>query len=217
MTTKILRHPDPVTLMGFAAGNLAEPLAAVVAGHLDLCPACRAEISDIELLGAALLANAEPARPQNGAMVVPARPVDRRPCEVVRYADPSGRLPLPLASAFRLSYDKIPWRLLGPGVWHHRLPLSPGVAGDLRLLQIAPGRVMPEHGHGGAELTLVLDGAYSDETGSYRRGDIQDVDQTVDHTPIADKAMGCVCLIASEQPARFKSLLGRLVQPFTGM
>ena len=76
---------------------------------------------------------------------------------------------------------------------------------------------MPDHGHGGSELTLVLDGAYADETGEFRRGDIQDVDDEVEHRPVADKELGCICLIASERPARFKSLVGRLMQPWTGM
>lgn len=217
MSTTIMRHPDPATLMGFAAGSLAEPLAAVVAAHLDMCEACRGEVADLELLGGVLVANAGPPRDGAATTVIPVRPIDRAAEAIVRHADPTGLLPAPLASAFRLSFSTIPWKRLGPGVWHHRLPLSAGVAGDLRLLKIGPGRVMPDHGHGGAELTLVLDGAYSDETGAYRRGDMQDVDETVEHTPVADKQAGCICLIASEKPARFKGLVGRLMQPWTGM
>lgn len=217
MTTTIMRHPDAPTLMGFAAGSLSEPLAAVVAAHLDLCAACRAEIAYLELLGAALMANAGP-RPEDAAVaVIPGRPVDRTTEDVVRHTDPSGMLPSPVASAFRLSFNTIPWKRLAPGVWHHRLPLSPGATGDLRLLKIGPGRVMPDHGHGGAELTLVLQGAYSDESGAYRRGDIQDVDESVEHSPVADGQFGCICLIASEKPARFKGIVGRLMQPWTGM
>lgn len=211
----IMRHPDPATLMSFAAGSLAEPLAAVVAAHLDMCKACCAEIGDLELLGAVLLADASPA--DSAAITVPQRPADGAVASSRTHVDPSGKLPAPLASAFQLSFDRIPWKLLGPGVWHHRLPLSPGVDGDLRLLKIGPGRVMPDHGHGGCELTLVLDGAYSDRTGAYRRGDVQDVDQSIEHTPVADNDTGCICLIASESPARFKSLVGRLMQPWTGM
>jgi putative transcriptional regulator len=76
---------------------------------------------------------------------------------------------------------------------------------------------MPDHGHGGGELTLVLKGAYADETGEYRAGDVQDVDEDVEHTPVADPVAGCVCLIASEKPARFKGWIGKLLQPLTGM
>lgn len=217
MTTKIKRHPDPVTLMSFAAGSLAEPLAAVVASHLDMCETCRAEVADLELLGAALLTGADMGPAKAVAPAVPDGPRQHRRERIARHPDPSGKLPAPLASAFRLSFDTIPWKRLGPWVWHHRLPLSPGVKGDLRLLKIGPGRAMPDHGHGGAELSLVLEGAYSDQSGVYRRGDMQDVDETIEHVPVADKELGCICLIASEKPARFKSLVGRLVQPWTGM
>ena len=127
------------------------------------------------------------------------------------------RLPAPIAATYGLSLDSIPWKRLGPGVWHHRLALRQEGDGDLRLLRIAPGRKMPDHGHGGAELTLVIEGSYSDVTGKYRRGDIQDVDEGIEHQPIVDKDGECVCLIASEHPARFKSLVGRLTQPWTRM
>ena len=90
MTTTIMRHPDPATLMGFAAGSLAEPLAAVVAAHLDMCEACRAEVADLELLGAVLMADAEAPREDAATAVVPGRPIDRATEDVVRHADPSG-------------------------------------------------------------------------------------------------------------------------------
>lgn len=215
--TKIMCHPDPATLLSFAAGSLSEPLAAVVAGHLEMCATCRAEVADLELLGSLLLADFTPAPGMMATSVIPERPVREQQTMAALYADTADKLPLPLLRAFQLSFDTIPWKRLGPGVWHHRLPLSAGVAGDLRLLKIAPGRVMPDHGHGGSELTLVLDGAYSDESGSFRRGDIQDVDETVEHAPVADRESGCICLIASERPARFKSFVGRLTQPWTRM
>lgn len=216
MTTN-MRHPDPSTLMSYAAGSLAEPLAAVVAAHLDMCPACRTEVLDLEVVGAVLFADTPPSTQRLSTARMPERPSEGGLPLPRRHADPSGKLPRTLASTFALSFETIPWKRLGPGIWHLRLPLSAGSAGDLRLLKIGPGRVMPDHGHGGAELTLVLEGAYSDETGCYLRGDIQDVDETVEHTPISDKDVGCICLIASERPARFKSLVGRLMQPWTGM
>lgn len=210
-----MRHPDPATLLSFAAASLPEPLAAVVAAHLDMCPQCRAEVADLDLLGAALLT--ETPAIDHRAFVAPQRPADSAHATRRRHVDPTAMLPASLCSAFGLSFETIPWKRLGPGIMHHRLPLSPGVGGDLRLLRIAPGRTMPDHGHRGSELTLVLEGAFCDATGSYRRGDVQDVDETIEHTPVTDARVGCICLIASEKPARFKSLVGRLVQPWTGM
>lgn len=215
MSTQINRHLETATLMSFAAGSLAEPLAAVAAAHLAVCHHCRAELADMELLGACLL-GARENQPVHGGVRIPAMP--REPSRPVAFARaPHDRLPAPLAHRYGLSLETVPWKRLGPGVWHHRLALSDGVEGDLRLLKISAGRRMPEHGHGGTELTLVLDGAYGDETGTYRTGDVQDVAEDLEHTPIADKDVGCICVVASERPARFKGLFSRLLQPLTGM
>lgn len=156
-------------------------------------------------------------KPQGAARVaVPAFPVSM-PAARASLERPVDRLPAPIAHHYGLSFDRIPWRRLGPGIWHHRLPLAAGATGDLRLLKITAGRRMPEHGHGGTELTLVLDGAFDDATGHYGRGDVQDVDEETEHIPIADRDAGCICLVASEQPARFKGIVSRLLQPLTGM
>ena len=216
MSPTIKSHPDAVTMMSFAAGTLAEPLAAVVAAHIAMCPRCRKEVADLDMLGAALLAR-ERTAPRHDVSVTKHRPITAAAVMAPRKIDPAERLPGPIALAYGLTFADIPWKRLGPGVMHHRLPLSDGTTGDLRLLKIGPGRQMPDHGHGGAELTLVLDGAFSDATGHYTCGDLQDVDEDIEHTPLTDKVAGCICLIASERPARFKSIVGRLMQPLTGM
>jgi len=214
MTTFIVRHPDDATLMSYAAGGLNEALSAAVAAHIAICPRCRDEVANMELMGEAMLLGPALARGEPVA-VPPAPPVRRaRPSSAAEAHDDP--LPLPLVRRYGLTMRSIPWRLLAPGIMQHRLQVADG-EGDLRLLKIASGLRMPEHGHGGTELTLVLDGAYSDVTGDYRRGDVQDVGEDVEHRPYADPALGCVCLIASEKPARFKGLLGRIIPPLTGL
>lgn len=218
MTTTINRHPDDANLMSFAAGVLAEPLAAVVASHLALCPQCRAEMRTLRTLGGVLLADDAVAGSRDLPYLTPAAasaPIADSAALAAKIR-PNG-LPAPLAIKYGITLETLAWRWLGPGVWHHRLPLSPGVGGDLRLLKIAAGRKMPEHGHGGTELTLVLDGAYSDASGTFRAGDVQDVDDHLQHQPLVDPSLGCVCLVASEQPARFKGFFSRVLQPWTGM
>jgi putative transcriptional regulator len=213
MITEINHHPDDATLLSYAAGTLAEALTAVVAAHVSMCPRCRAEVADLNLLGSTLMLSSV----GSGGVLTAPRYTDGKSQVKTPTATGDARLPPSIAKAFGLAFDDIPWKRLGPGVWHHPLSLSAGEAGDLRLLRIGPGRRMPNHGHAGAELTLVIDGEYSDVTGRYRRGDIQDVDEGIEHQPIVDMASECVCLIASERPARFKSFLGRLIQPWTGM
>jgi putative transcriptional regulator len=216
MSEPITHHPDGTTLLGFAAATLAEPLAAVVACHLSMCPQCRQDVADLEMMGGVLMASAvvPPASQASGTRRrIPAASATK-PLAPARRADV---LPMPLVSAYDLTFDRVPWRRLGPGVWHHRLTLRQESDGDLRLLRISAGRRMPDHGHGGSELTLMLEGSYSDGTGVYRRGDVQDVDHDVEHQPMVGDDADCVCLIASDHPARFKSLLARIAQPWTGL
>jgi putative transcriptional regulator len=221
MTRDIRHHLDTATLMAFSAGSLGEALSAVAAAHIEMCRHCQDELADLDLMGALLL-NALPQRSGE----VSKRDLPQMPGDGVAIAGrdgshtvrpEAGEPPVGLARKFRLDPQNVPWRRLGPGVWHYRLPLSAGVKGDLRLLKIAAGRRMPEHGHGGTELTLVLDGAYSDQAGRYCAGDLQDVDCDVEHQPVADERLGCVCIVASERPAQFKGLISRLLQPLTGM
>lgn len=210
MKTEITRHPDDANLMSYAAGTLPEALAAAVAAHVRICPRCQEELETMRALGGALLEEAEggeggelPASLPSLAEASPSRPTPAAPQSI--------------AARYLADLDGVPWRWLGPGIHYCPLPLSPGATGDLRLLKISPGRKMPEHGHGGTEMTLVLRGAYRDESGAFRAGDMQDVDGDHEHQPIVDPAEGCICLVAAEHPARFKGVIGRLLQPWTRM
>jgi putative transcriptional regulator len=216
MKSSFRHHPDPTTLMSFAAASLPESLAAVVAAHVSMCPHCRRVLHDLDHVGAALMSASRCDDTESPALRK-AVPDPRAPAAPQPPLPQGERLPAPIALTYGLAMARIPWRRLGPGIWHHRLPLRRKEDGDLRLLRIQPGRTMPDHGHGGAELTLVLEGAYSDATGRYRRGDVQDVDEGIEHRPVVDPGAECICLIASERPAKFKSLISRLLQPLTGM
>ena len=209
----IEHHPDASTLMSYAAGSLPEALSIVVAAHLDVCPTCVAEVSKMERIGASLFERID-AMPMletapEGCTQLPAQ-------ESIHLASSNTDEGV-LTRILGRQLDDVIWKRLGFGIWHYPIQLSPGSLGDLRLIKVAPGQVMPEHGHGGSELTLVLEGAYSDEFGSYRYGDVSDLGDDVDHRPISDPNEGCICLIASEQKARFKDVVSRIFQPLTGL
>ena len=130
----------------------------------------------------------------------------------------AGELPRPLAMALGgASFSDIAWKTRAPGVAMCDVKLSPGARGQLKLLRIGAGRAMPEHGHGGEEITLVLQGAYHDHMGRFARGDVADLDEDIEHRPVADSGEACICLVAIEQPTRFKSFVARLMQPLVGI
>jgi putative transcriptional regulator len=209
----IAHHLDDATLMSCAAGTLPAPLAIVAASHVSLCPHCRDGLADAERLGGALLKSLPPASLAGGPVLPqtapPRRPLSARPSA-------GGDVPPPLARLLGSTLDAIRWWPLGLGVWQHRIPLPTGT-GRLLLIKVAPGRDVPEHGHNGSELTLVLQGAYRDEIGRFATGDVADLDESVEHRPVADPSAGCICVLGTERPARFRGLLARLMQPLTGL
>jgi putative transcriptional regulator len=213
----IRHHPDISTLMSCAAGSQPEAIAAVMAAHISMCPACAAELRKLEEIGAALFEGLEPSTVTRSAPVAAARSGEGMDARTVAARAGGGDVPAPLVALVGPRLAGIPWKKLAPGVWHYPLPLSEGAEGDLRLLKVAPGKALPEHGHGGTELTLLLEGSYHDKVGEFRTGDVADLDEDVEHQPIADKDTGCICLVASERKARFKSFFARLVQPLIGI
>ncbi|WP_236638440.1 cupin domain-containing protein [Mangrovicoccus ximenensis] len=108
--------------------------------------------------------------------------------------------------------EQVSWRPMGMGVRQSILAETAGAS--VRLLSIPPGAAVPDHGHRGMEMTLVLQGAFEDEFGQYRRGDIEVADEEVEHMPRVIGDETCICLAATANRLRFHSLLPRLAQPF---
>ena len=217
----IMHHLDPATLAAYSAGTLGEPLAAVVACHLDWCGACRAELLRFDAVGGELLQSSDEVSMSAGALSTvmarlsaePVRPAHKP----VAPMDATNEIPRPLRRLVGSSLQALEWKMLVPGVKQIRLPLGNPATGNLVLLKVAGGHKLPEHGHGGNELTIVLRGAYSDVTGLYQRGDVADLDGEIEHQPKATDDGDCICLMASESKARFKGLVSRLLQPIIGL
>ncbi len=126
-----------------------------------------------------------------------------------------GTLPAPLQDYVGGDLDSIKWRPVGMGVKQAILRTSSDATA--RLLLIPAGVAMPDHSHGGAELTLVLQGAFFDGTDRFARGDIEVADGSVTHTPVADIGEDCICLAVTDAPLEFKGWLPRVVQRFVGI
>ncbi|MBX9589200.1 MAG: ChrR family anti-sigma-E factor [Hyphomonadaceae bacterium] len=208
----ITHHLDAATLMSFAAGSLPSALAAVAAAHVAMCPHCRREVAMLERIGGTLISALAPAQLDHSQ---PAMPQTTRAASPTPVAAAAGEIPTPLAPLIGGSLDAVAWRWIGPGLRHRRLPLRG--EGSLQLIKASPGASVPEHTHGGSEITLVLRGALSDSSGRYGPGDVADVDGDIEHTPVADPEAGCICVIATEAPTRFRGLIARLMQPWHGL
>ncbi|WP_027857556.1 ChrR family anti-sigma-E factor [Marinobacterium jannaschii] len=218
----IHHHLDDATLLSYAAGALPQGMALLVACHLSWCPGCREKMHQAEALGGALLdtveetAMAEDALEQMMALLD--QPDSKAPVVTELKRNPAAQdsaVPGPLEHYIDQPLDRLSWKMLAPGIRHYDLGIKG--EGSCRLLRIAPGTAVMPHGHKGNELTLILRGSYSDEFGRFRAGDVADLDSEVNHQPIADSGEDCICLIATDAPLHFNSIVGRLVQPLIGL
>jgi putative transcriptional regulator len=126
----------------------------------------------------------------------------------------AAEVPGPLARLVGGDLDAVRWRWVSPGSWIRRVPVAG--EGRLHLFRCASRVALPEHGHEGSELTMVLRGTLVDSTGRYARGDVCDLDDSIQHIPTAG-AEGCVCVVAQDRPVRFRGLMARLARPWHGM
>lgn len=218
-------HLSEEILMAYAAGSLPEALSLVVASHVTLCPDCRSKVETYEALGGSLIDDISPASlPESalsnifakldsdhgeegktvpwGGTVAPSR---REP-----ESDP---LPRPLRDYLGENLSALPWRPVIRGVEEAEIALGDGGT-RTRLMRIPAGIAMPRHTHGGEEITLVLEGGYSDADGHFGRGDVQLADPSVDHQPVADAGEDCLCLVVSDAPLKLTGPIGRWLNPF---
>lgn len=214
---KIEHHPDTATLASYAAGSLDEAFATVVAAHLASCAKCRARRYEIEEVGGTMLETIDAVGLNEAALERAMSRLDEPSEERAEPRSAEQSLPRPLGRLVTAPLDAIAWKSVAPGVAVHRLPTSKAARGSLTLLKIAPGKKIPEHGHGGMEITLVLTGSYRDALGRFGPGDVADLDEDIEHQPVVDSDEPCICLVASEAPTRFKSFFGRLFQPLVGV
>ncbi len=207
----ITRHPDDSTLLSYAAGSLPGALAVVVAAHVAVCPRCRDAVAMMELMGGAMLAGLPGVALRRA---VPERPEIERRRPIAPAPPVSAEVPTPLTHLVGTNLDALRWRWIARGLWVRRVQ----IAGDgrLYLFKGAPSAGVPTHGHYGSELTMVLRGTIADESGRYGPGDVCDLDDEVEHNPVAG-AEGCICVVAQDRPVRWRSQLARLMRPWHGI
>lgn len=212
----IIHHLDDATILAYAAGTLGEALSVAAACHISMCSECQTAVHKAEALGGEILDDLQSSAVSDVCRAATLASLDDM--VAMRPAIAKSDMPLPLQRLLGgQDFAQLRWRKKAPGVAIYELPLSKNAKGSLKLLSIASGMSMLEHGHGGEELTLVLKGAFKDKVGRFARGDIADLDQDTEHCPIIEEGETCICLYATEAPSHYKTFLGRLLQPFLGI
>mgnify|MGYP000084672854 CR=1 FL=1 len=212
MKDKIKHHLTDALLLAYSAGNLPEAFNLTVAAHISMCDDCRARLAAFDSVGGALVEESEAVEMSSGSLsAVMERLKD--PVEGPKeHCKDKGILPAPLQDYIGGDIGAVRWTSVGMGVKQAILPTSRDATA--RLLFIPAGAAVPDHGHHGTELTLVIKGAFADSVDHFGPGDIEVANEDLNHTPVADIGEDCICLAATDAPLKFKGLIPRLAQPF---
>lgn len=207
----IRHHVSDALLMAYSAGQLPEAFNLVLATHLSLCDDCRARLGAYDALGGAMLDTCQAQLAGDSLEACMARIAGQSPASAPAARPPRGLFPQPLQDYIGGDLAAVKWRPLGMGVRQAILPT--GRSATARLLFIPAGQAVPDHGHRGTELTLVLQGAFSDATDRFGPGDLEIANEELEHTPVAEPGQDCICLAATDAPLRFTGMIPRLLQP----
>lgn len=211
------QHPDAGFLLDYAAGTLPAPFEIAIASHIALCPQCRAEVHRLEAVAGTAMADLVPAKVAPGLLdTLLSRLDDEAQDELTvarRSAAPPDALPQPLRDLVG-EVDGKPWKSLGP-IAIRKLEGWQAPA-HAYLMRIKGGAPMPRHTHHGVEMTLVLDGGFTDGETRFERGDLALADPGIVHKPVADPE-GCLCLAVTDRPLRMPGPISSLVARWFGV
>lgn len=202
----IVHRPSDETLAAFAAGQLDEGLAVVVACHIEADQESRRRLQNLEAVQGALLDKIEPVAMRSGPCD-PNADVQTGSASDISEAAHETRMPQVLRP-----YGFGPWRPIGIRIAMRRVDV-PGASARVFMLRAGPGIALPHHKHTGVEWTTILAGAYEHEYGRYAAGDFDEADSEHDHTPRVDPVEGCTCIVAMTGSVQLQGWLGRLLQP----
>ena len=210
-------HPNHELLMQFAAGQLSNALGIMVACHIENCEECRSVTQNYEHLGGDILESLETIElsPDFISRTLSKLAEDAQSPESVPVAPPmvDARLPKPLQRFLPNTLEALPWSGISSSIQQFDLTISDQQY-TARFYKIKAGKELPQHTHKGNEYTMVMDGAFSDEAGSYHKGDFILADTSTHHQPKAHADCDCICFAVMDAPLKFTGFWGRMLNPF---
>lgn len=215
-------HPTDNALAEFSAGSLDWALSIPVSAHIELCPECKQKIAEYNTVGGSVLQQVNPISIKENSFeqlmtrikTEKLEPIS--PCDEVHNEHPLDERTrhLPKVIQKLVPTDKpLKWSSLSPKL--KSVILTSGQKKyEVRFHKIKSGGEIAEHDHTGLEVTLVLEGSFSDANGNYAPGDYIEKKPGEVHKPIAAQNQDCLCLSILEGPVKFTGLIGKIVNPF---
>lgn len=224
----IKSHPSEELIFKYAAGDLTPAMTLVLGTHIDMCPVCQETLCEMEEdlcrqhLDTVVETLTVPTEHYEG--------MSTAACDKMLEQIFSSEAKPPIRAEELICLEGrrfiLPRTLAHNrgriGEWTHmvgklwRAPINVDQKGQTNLIYMAPGAQVPEHTHKGQEATLVVDGVFNDEQGSYRDGDFILLDANRKHSPHTNSE-DCLTLATLNAPLHFTSGISRLLNPFSSL
>ncbi|MEP4891043.1 MAG: ChrR family anti-sigma-E factor [Aliiglaciecola sp.] len=215
-------HPSQQQLREFSQGLCAPALSLVISAHADMCPQCRKQLSQMESESAKVLdepkllggseQSVDFASMLADITCLPAAEVPSVNSQNQQIELDGRKFTVPRALKRYVEKTGNFSHLLG-NLWQAPVDLGPVGKANFIFMQ-KEGRV-PEHTHRGTELTLVIDGEFSDGISHYDTGDFILMDSNNTHAPYSEASEGCLVFTIVDAPLHFTSGIARLLNPFS--
>ena len=208
----VKHHPDTNTLLEFAASSLPAAQSVVVSTHLQFCSECRQRLAQLESLGATMFEDAEPVDISPSLFDSVLARLDEVQEDLAANDASASMMSWTVKQIRKGNLDELQWKKVTRSLRIADLGDIDGAA-EFSLYHIAEGGRIPKHNHSGTEMTLVLQGGFSDESGSYHAGDFVTREAGDIHAPTALPGGDCICLAVLESPLRFTRWHYRWLSP----
>ncbi|NVJ61982.1 MAG: cupin domain-containing protein [Gammaproteobacteria bacterium] len=205
-------HPAVESLLQHASGKTSGLQHLMIRLHCKVCDHCDKVVTEFESLGGETLESLSDTPLQVGAFQALMKRIQSN-------ADVTE------VDSNRSDYAHLIEKILGREGkadklnWHWRtkrfaeIPLPTEDKGfDAKLIYFKKGMKVPRHTHRDKEYTLVLSGAFSDDSGEYKRGDYVYKTSHDEHSPVATS--DCICLAVTTQPLKFTGTFGPVLNWF---
>ena len=200
--------------MEYAAGTLPLAQSACVSIHIEQCDQCARQVQQMTELGASLLESLEPVAVGDAQLnAVLARLDEETPLTYDNSRDERDSTPAILQRLMRGDFSDLSWKNIGSSLRISYLKTG-DPSHEFALYHIRAGGRIPNHTHHGNEMTLVLQGGFSDANGSYHAGDFLFRGPEDDHAPTALQSEDCICLAVLDAPLKFTDWRFRWMNPF---
>ena len=214
-------HPSAKDLQAFSAGISKPAEALMISAHVDLCVKCQKACQEYQIqLSEEVFDSSKTVDPldneylqmMSGITDLPVIKSVTRPVQShsIELDGKSFELPRTLR---RFAKDTGNWSRLVGKVW--QAPIDLGDIGNANFIYMEKGGRVPEHTHRGSEITLVIDGQYSDGLSDYDCGDFTIMNNQHKHQPFSEAHDGCLVLSVVDKPLHFTSGIARLLNPFS--